>query len=125
LQNFPQQKPIAEAPSRQRYGRSATTTELIASSFTAKVRVKKGQNYVAACSRAGIGYTKEPEAYDVLAFISGEIYFPDSFEEFCRDYGYDLDSRKAEIMFRRCNQFAKRRQTFFTPTEQEALAEIM
>ena len=37
---------------------------------------------------------KEPSMYDVLACITK--YEPGTFEDFCYDYGYDTDSRKAE-----------------------------
>jgi hypothetical protein len=40
---------------------------------------------------------KAPNAYDVLASITK--YDPDTFENFCSDFGYDTDSRKAEKMY--------------------------
>jgi hypothetical protein len=40
----------------------------------------------------------EPTAYDVLACLTK--YDPYSFENFCADFGYDLDSRKAEKTFK-------------------------
>lgn len=67
---------------------------------------------------------KRPTAYDVLACVSGDIYCPESFEEFCGEYGYDEDSRRAEAVFRRCDVFAQRLRNFFTQEEQEALVEI-
>jgi hypothetical protein len=63
-------------------------------------------------------------AYDVLANISGDIYCPDDFEEFCSEYGYEEDSRKAEATFRRVATFSRRLREFFTPAEQKALSEI-
>lgn len=65
-----------------------------------------------------------PTAYDVLACVSGDVYCPESFEEFCGEYGYEVDSRKAEQTYRRCNSFAKRLRAFLTTEEQEGLAEI-
>lgn len=38
---------------------------------------------------------KRPTPYSVLASISGDIHCPDSFADFCAEYGYDEDSRKA------------------------------
>jgi len=67
---------------------------------------------------------KAPTAYDVLACISGDVNCPDTFEDFCGEYGYDLDSRKAFATFKRCATFAERLQAFFTEEEREALAEI-
>ena len=62
--------------------------------------------------------------YDVLASIRDDITCPDTFEDFCGEYGYDTDSRKALQIFRRVDRFAQRLRAFFTADEQEALAEI-
>lgn len=71
------------------------------------------------------GRTGKPlTAYDVLACISSDAYTPDTFEEFCADYGYDTDSRKAHATFRRASAFAKRIRAFFTAEELKALSEI-
>jgi hypothetical protein len=67
---------------------------------------------------------KEPTAYDVLACISSEVHCPNTFSEFCSEFGYDEDSRKAPAMFRRCDSFATRLRAFFTEEELKALSEI-
>ena len=63
-----------------------------------------------------------PNAYDVLACISGDAYTPDTFKEFCDEYGYD--SRRAEATWKRCHAFGKQLLAFFTAKELRALAEI-
>jgi hypothetical protein len=65
-----------------------------------------------------------PSAYDVLACISGDTYTPDTFADFCGEFGYETDSIKALQTFRRCSTFAKRLRAFFTTAELEQLAEI-
>jgi hypothetical protein len=65
-----------------------------------------------------------PSAYDVLASLSGDSECPDTFEEFCTEYGYDTDSRQAEAVFNRCRPFALRLRAFFSPDELAALREI-
>lgn len=67
---------------------------------------------------------KHPSAYDVLACISSDAYTPETFEDFCAEYGYESDSIKALQMFRRCDRFAKRLRAFFTESELNELAEI-
>lgn len=62
--------------------------------------------------------------YSVLACISGDAYTPETFADFCADYGYESDSIKALQTFRRCSAFAKRLRAFFTPAELEQLQEI-
>ncbi len=63
-----------------------------------------------------------PTAYDVLACLDG--YAPESFEEFCSDYGYDTDSRSAERTYNAVRQQAEDLQRLYSDTELEALAEI-
>lgn len=41
---------------------------------------------------------EEPNPYDVLACLTK--YDPDTFENFCSEFGYDTDSRTAEKTFR-------------------------
>lgn len=65
-----------------------------------------------------------PSEYDVLACISSDIHTPDTFEDFCAEYGESEDSRKALQTFRRADRFARRLRMFFTSEEIEALAEI-
>jgi hypothetical protein len=63
-------------------------------------------------------------AYSVLACISGDAYPPETFADFCAEYGYESDSIKALQMFRRCDRFAKRLRAFFTESELQDLSEI-
>ena len=70
-------------------------------------------------------HDKDPTPYDVLACISGDICTPDTFKDFCAEYGYDDDSRKALATFKRCTKFAASLRAFFPDgPEREALAEI-
>lgn len=60
-------------------------------SFTQKPKLTKGT---------------PPTAYDVLTCL--EKYEYQDFEDFCSAYGYDLDSRKAEKIYKACvKEFAK------------------
>ena len=63
-------------------------------------------------------------AYSVLACISGDVHTPETFADFCAEFGQEEDSRKALQQFRRCDRFAKRLRAFFTAAEIEALQEI-
>lgn len=62
--------------------------------------------------------------YDVLACVNGDAYCPETFKDFCAEYGYDEDSIKALQAFRRCSAFAKRLRAFFTEAELTQLQEI-
>lgn len=63
-------------------------------------------------------------AYDVLACISGDAFTPETFADFCAEYGYESDSIKALQQFRRCDRFAKRLRAFFSEAELTELSEI-
>lgn len=65
-----------------------------------------------------------PTPYDVLACISSDVHCPETFADFCAEYGSDEDRRKAEQTFRRASAFARKLRTFFTDAEQEELSEI-
>ena len=65
-----------------------------------------------------------PSAYDVLACIPGDVHCPETFAEFCGEYGYEEDSRAALATFKRCSAFAKKLRAFFSETEIEGLSEI-
>jgi len=67
---------------------------------------------------------EDPSPYDVLACISSDAYCPDTFQDFCEEYGYEEDSIKALQTFQRCERFSKRLNEFFTREEIEDLAEI-
>lgn len=67
---------------------------------------------------------KTVRPYSVLACISGDAYCPETFEDFCGEYGYERDSIKVLQTFRRCSAFAKRLRAFFTEPELEQLQEI-
>lgn len=68
---------------------------------------------------------KDPSVYHVLACTSSDIYTPETFAEFCSEYGYDGDSRKALATFKRCDRQARRLRVFFADeAERAALSEI-
>lgn len=53
----------------------------------------------------GSAHTKEPDAPDCLSCLLSDSHAGDqSFEEFCSDFGYDADSRKAEQTWKACQK---------------------
>ncbi len=63
-----------------------------------------------------------PTAYDVLACLTK--YDPSTFEDFCSEFGYDVDSRKAEKVYDAvCKEWANV-QKIWSDKEIEALQEI-
>ena len=75
-------------------------------------------------SKADMDAGKAPTPYDVLSCISVDSGCPESFEDFCAEYGYERDSRMAFSTYKRCRKFADRLAAFFTAEELEDLQEI-
>jgi len=65
---------------------------------------------------------KAPTAYDLLTCITK--YDPGTFENFCGDYGYDSDSRKAEKIYQGVVKEWEKVSKFFTEEELTALGDI-
>jgi hypothetical protein len=60
---------------------------------------------------------EELDAYSVLSCCSSELYCPETFEEFCNEFGYDNDSRQAEKTFKALSKFSAKLQKFFDTEE--------
>jgi hypothetical protein len=63
---------------------------------------------------------KSLTAYDVLSCLACDINCPETFKDFCDEFG--LDSSESD--FRRCNKFAVRLRKFFTKEEISQLEDI-
>lgn len=68
---------------------------------------------------------KELDAYLVLACCSSEFHCPDTFGEFCGDFGYETDSWNAHNTFKALRKMSKKLQKFFDTEEmRDDLSEI-
>lgn len=65
---------------------------------------------------------KTPTAYDLLACLTK--YDPGSFEDFCGEFGYDNDSRKAERTYLAVQSEWHKVNRFFTKEQLEELQDI-
>ena len=74
-----------------------------------------------ASESTGNGDNK-PTAYDVLACLTKSD--PYSFEDFCSNFGYEEDSRKAYKIFKAVMKEWKNVELLFTPEQIEELQEI-
>lgn len=67
----------------------------------------------------------ELDAYSVLTSCSSEFYCPDSFEEFCGDFGYETDSWNAHNTYKALQKMSKKLQKFFvSKTMRDELLQI-
>jgi len=70
----------------------------------------------------GTAKNETPNAYDLLACMTK--YHPGSFENFCGDFGYDSDSRKALKTYNSVVRDWGKVSVFFTAEELKELEEI-
>jgi|ERR1019366_760342 hypothetical protein len=59
---------------------------------------RNGKSYTSRFGQSIVNRGIEPTAYDILSVLTK--YEPDTFENFCGDYGYDTDSRRAEKTYK-------------------------
>jgi len=64
----------------------------------------------------------KPCHYDVLSCL--DVNSLDTFKDFCSEYGYDEDSRKAKTIFHNVQDQVKSLQVLFNDIELEMLGEI-
>ena len=67
---------------------------------------------------------RQPSDYSLLACMSMDSYQSDTFEDWCGEFGYDTDSRKALDTFLKCQKISSDINRFFTDAELEQLQDI-
>lgn len=65
---------------------------------------------------------KEPDNYSILACLN--IFYWDSFDDFCSEYGYDNDSRSAMRIYKEVVKEDRALRKMFTTEELDELQEI-
>ena len=79
------------------------------------------KHYTFTFGQSIINGATPPSMYDVLACL--EKYTPGTFSDFCEEYGYDLDSRSAEQVYKNVKREAKAMERLFGDVLEE-LVEI-
>lgn len=78
-----------------------------------RLELRRGRKRMSLDFWQGIGINHDPEAYTVLDCLLSDASSADqSFEDWCSDYGYDVDSRKAERTYKSIQAQTKRLQRF-------------
>jgi len=84
--------------------------------------IKGGKQYTFKFGQSISEGSNEPTLYSVLACLTK--YDPETFEDFCANYGYDNDSRKAEKIYKEVVKEFNNMQRLFTSDELELLTII-
>ena len=84
--------------------------------------IKGGKQYTFEFGQSIAEGNNEPTLYDVLTCLTK--YDPETFEDFCNNYGYDNDSRAAEKVYKAVVKEFKNMQRLFTTEELELLTII-
>lgn len=80
-----------------------------------KCTLKMGRKRLTTYFSQGSAHTDEPTAADILNSLASDASgYEDarSFEDWCSEYGYDTDSRKAENIYRTIGKQAKQLKQF-------------
>ena len=115
-------KKAARNPSASRlFGNDVRAVELVAAGRTLVDRSITA--YLAA--RIAKDQKVQPSAADVLASVCREGMDADqSFENWCGDFGYDTDSRKAEDIYRACTENGKKARRILGAENYRKFAEL-
>lgn len=73
-------------------------------------------------SKDTIHKPEEPTAYDILACLTK--FNPYTFEDFCSEYGYDTDSRRAKKTYKAVQKEYNSLAAMYSDSEMELMAEI-
>lgn len=80
-----------------------------------KCVLNAGRKQMTTYFSMGLAHTKEPEVQDVLdclASDSASVENKDNFESWASEFGYDIDSRKAERIYIACERQARKLKQF-------------
>lgn len=83
-----------------------------------KATLRRGQRTMTVPFSQGSAHTEPPEIADVLDALASDSSGLDnarSFEEWASEYGYDVDSRKAERIYNAVERQAKKLVAFLGP----------
>lgn len=81
-----------------------------------RVTLLRGKKQMSVDFWQGPALTDPPRAADVLYCLLMDARAGDvGFEEWCSEFGYDTDSRRAERSYRLCRDIAKRLHRFLGP----------
>jgi hypothetical protein len=89
-----------------------------------KVKLRRAGKQLTTYFSMGIALSNEPSAEDVLDCLASDacgVENARSFEDWCSEYGYDTDSRKAEKTFKLCTKQARQLRQFLGDDDYQTL----
>lgn len=85
-----------------------------------RVTIKRGENKISFTFGDSITNTnknEKPRLYDILACLNSDFHTPETFKDFCNEYGYNKDSIKANKLFKLCSKQSQKLKKIFTEDE--------
>lgn len=76
------------------------------------VTLRMGRKRLTVPFHMGSAHTSEPTAAEVLDCLVSDANSPEDFAEFCSDFGFDVDSRKAEKTHKACLAIGRKLRQF-------------
>lgn len=115
---------IAERPDRKDQGKDEQAWDRSARHFRVTLRCRSTSKRMTVYFSQGSAHTREPEARDVLDCLASDAAGYDNagdFGNWCSEYGYDGDSRRAERIYRTVKAQAGRLRAFLGEVGYERL----
>ena len=87
-----------------------------------KARITYNKKSMALPYFTGCSWQREPDLEDILGtLLTDAAYYDYSFYDFAREMGYDLDSRKAEKIYKEIQKQTEKLNRIFSEEEQEEM----
>jgi hypothetical protein len=100
-----------------RFGMSIIDTELFSGNEPDRMQHNSFKRYTSVELMGKRKEVKDGLLYSVLSCIASDYFVPDTFTDFCSEFGYDEDSRKAEKLFHDCREQSTKLHTIFKEEE--------
>ncbi len=73
------------------------------------LKVRDGRRWITTPWKQGLAITEDPQLSDVLESLCSDARCGEmEFEEFCNEFGYDADSKRAEQTWEECQRMAEK-----------------
>ena len=113
-------------PFKAKYIGRHTKNGWVSNAWTVTIHNNEFPCHIGIGLKSKDGTTRVPDIKGVMRSLLRDMDAGDkTFEEFCSDYGYDEDSRKAYALWEECGRVMVRVQALFSPDEIDAMRKAL